>query len=824
MNRQKQLSAPDFLIGGGEMGGLIAAKDWSMHPLGPIDSWPQSLKISLGICLRSPLPTAIYWGKKLHILHNDAWRPIFDNKYRAALGRPAKEVWAGRWKVIGPAALKVYKHGKGSLSENMYLPMSRNGLNEECYFNYACSPIYGEDKKIGGLLNTGHETTQRLLAERRHRVARRLYEKTFGAESPEAACIHISNLLSEGPYDVPFALFYLLNPDKASLRLAASTSIDSEHPVAMQKIDLKKKNNIFPFARVFQTGKQQITAGLDTKYSLPGGAWEENSREAALIPIRNGGNELYGVLVLGISPRLVYDTFYKEFFKQLAEQTAFAVGAAYDLRRKLTMESRENETRRQLQAALSSNLVGVWTWDIPENRVYADQNLAYQLGIDNSRPDAGVPASAFLESIHSADKMRINKNISEAVSKTKRFEAEYRLFNRNKELRWVISRGKVETGPDGKAVRFSGVTVDITNHKNTEIELAATEHMFSALFQSSIIGVAVASVDGRLHEANETFLRMFGYTKRDLSKGLTSEMITPPSSRDVTSLIYRELRKKGEADPIEKEFRRKDGSIIPTLVGAVMIPDSNDRFIAFILDISEQKQLLELNKAKDEFIAIASHQLRTPATGVKQYLGMLLEGYAGDIKDSQREILNIAYQSNERQLTIVNDLLRVAQADAHEVKLKRVPTNIVTLIKNVVEEQSPKFTLKNQKVSFSPRRQEVKCLCDPYHIRMVLENIIDNAHKYTPENKQVKISLSSNSKTITVKIKDEGVGIRKKDLPKLFQKFSRINNPLSMAAGGTGLGLYWVNKIITLHGGTVLVSSKHKKGSEFVITLPVGVT
>lgn len=807
------------------MGRLIAKKDWSKHPLGPIEEWPEGLKTPLATCLHSSVPMAIYWGKDMHVLYNDAWCPLFGKQHPGAFGSPARSAWGEGWKIIRPALQKVQSRKKGVVAENIYLPVPRKGFTEECYFDYAFSPIFGDNQKVSGILNVGQNITKRLLAERRNRIHRRLYEKTFNAESPQAACIHISNVLSESPQDVPFALFYLINGSKTSLRLVASTLIDTDNPLAVANIDLEKGNQHLPFNIAVNTNEPQIIRTPSAKYNLPGGPWEESSRQVVMLPFsRPRSNETYGVLLLGISPRLVYDTFYSGFFKQLAEQTAFTVGSAYDLRRKLTLESRESETRKQLQAALSSNLVGVWTWDLPENRVYADQNLSYQLGIDNPHPEEGVPASAFLDPIHKEDKARVKKQIREAVSKINRFEAEYRLLSRDKQLRWVISRGKVEAGQNGKATRFSGITVDITDHKNTELELATTEHMFSALFQSSIIGVEVGSIDGHILEANQTFLKMFGYTKRDLAKGLHSDMITPPRSKSTASLIYRELRKKGELEPVEEEYMRKDGTIIPVLVGAVTIPDSPGRFIAFMLDISEQKQLLALNKAKDEFISIASHQLRTPATGVKQYLGMLIEGYAGEIKGSQKQILKTAYQSNERQLTIVNDLLRVAQADASEVKLTRHQTDLVPLIKDVVSEQQSKFAAKDQSVSFTTGRGKAYGMFDSFQLRMAFENIIDNAHKFSLEGRKIDVRLSATAKTVTVRIKDQGVGIRKKDLPRLFRKFSRIDNPLSMSAGGTGLGLYWVKKIIELHGGTIAATSQYGKGSEFVITLPAGVT
>lgn len=239
--------------------------------------------------------------------------------------------------------------------------------------------------------------------------------------------------------------------------------------------------------------------------------------------------------------------------------------------------------------------------------------------------------------------------------------------------------------------------------------------------------------------------------------------------------------------------------------------------------IEEQRvsELIAVNKAKDEFISVASHQLRTPATGVKQYIGMVLEGYAGDITDAQRDMLSKAYESNERQLQIVSNLLRVAQVDAGKVILRRANVDVVQLIEDIIREQQTKFNQRNQKVTLSKQKQSTLIHIDKSHFRMVLENIIDNASKYSPENTTVHVSIDATARQVRIKIKDEGVGIKEGDQDRLFEKFFRIDNPLSTLVGGTGLGLYWAKKIVDLHEGEIRVESDEGKGTAFIITMPV---
>jgi signal transduction histidine kinase len=232
------------------------------------------------------------------------------------------------------------------------------------------------------------------------------------------------------------------------------------------------------------------------------------------------------------------------------------------------------------------------------------------------------------------------------------------------------------------------------------------------------------------------------------------------------------------------------------------------------------QHLIELNQAKDEFISVASHQLRTPATGVKQYIGMLLEGMLGELTDSQRAVLLRAYESNERQLKIVSDLLKVARVDAGKVMLKKTETDLNQLMTDVIREETEIMKKRRQRIRFTPAPAPAVAQIDRDTVRMVLENLIDNASKYSGEGTTIQAVVTAEPRSVKLRVKDEGVGIGEDDMGRLFEKFSRIHNPLSAQADGSGLGLYWAKKIIDLHGGTIQVESKVNQGTAFSIDLP----
>lgn len=226
----------------------------------------------------------------------------------------------------------------------------------------------------------------------------------------------------------------------------------------------------------------------------------------------------------------------------------------------------------------------------------------------------------------------------------------------------------------------------------------------------------------------------------------------------------------------------------------------------------------EVEKAKDEFLGLATHQLQTPLTGVKLQLGVLQEGYYGKLLDEQLNAVNEADDANEREIRIVQDLLNVAHADSGRMVLKKAETNLKELVANIVKEQSSTITQRKQTVALHAKNVVVPV--DAHRIRMAIENLLSNASKYTPDGGTLEVEVSETSNEAKVRVSDTGVGIDKKDITKLFGKFTRLDNPLSQVRGGTGLGMYLVRKIVDLHGGSIDVQSEVGKGSTFTIILP----
>lgn len=297
------------------------------------------------------------------------------------------------------------------------------------------------------------------------------------------------------------------------------------------------------------------------------------------------------------------------------------------------------------------------------------------------------------------------------------------------------------------------------------------------------------------------------------------KMIHPDDHQKVTRFLNK-ASKNGSSFGFDHRIITRDNVVRYVHSDGQSMVNSGGKLVKMIgtaHDITETKRL---DDAKSEFVSLASHQLRTPATGVKQYLGMLLDGYTGKLTSRQHDFLQTAYDSNERQLHIINDLLQVAQVDTEKMQLHYSEINLVALLHSIIDEQKPNFTTKNQSIVFSSRYKKLYIAVDERRLRMALENIIDNAHKYTPERKNVTVRLQKQSDTVLIRVIDEGIGIAMKDLHKVFEKFSRLSPPDASHQEGSGLGLYWAKRVVEFHGGTITIQSKPNKGTTFTVSLP----
>lgn len=349
--------------------------------------------------------------------------------------------------------------------------------------------------------------------------------------------------------------------------------------------------------------------------------------------------------------------------------------------------------------------------------------------------------------------------------------------------------------------------------------------------------------DNPIVYCNDAFIKLTGYSKKDIIGSNCRFLQGDETDPQEIDKLRKGIASETDVNVVIKNYT-KNGKSFWNNLQVSPVYDNNgvvSRFIGLQTDVTdrieqeralakanqlqmekrvlalERERLLKVNEAKDDFIAVASHQLRTPATNVKQYLGMLREGMLGEFADAQRDAIDVAYKNNDRQLHIIDDLLRIARIDTGKVLLIKKNTDMAGLLRDVAKTFEFRLMNSNQKIKLSVPAKPIQLSIDYDLVFTALENLIDNSIKYSNEPGTIHLKLKANQRTVSVEITDSGIGMSKPDLDKVFQKFVRANTESNRNIGGTGLGLYWVKSVLDMHDARISVKSELTVGTTFCI-------
>jgi signal transduction histidine kinase len=342
------LQSPSAVIdevfpGNTEMARRMSELDWSRTPLGPVESWPQSLRTSVSTCLDCAFPIILWWGPELTILYNDEYRPMLGPaKHPAALGERGAKVWAEIWDVIEPMLSQVMERGQPTRSRDLLLHIDR-GYPEEAYFSFSYSPIHAEGGKVGGVFCPVIETTEKVIGERRLRTLRDLAARCKGVLSEEAAYDSAATVLAANPHDVPFALLYRVDDQRSLAVLKAAAGIAPGSAASPHRVALDAdRDGAWSLSTVARSGQPAVVEILPVdREALPTGAWKVAPRKAMVLPVMLPGQDYpRAILVAAVSPMRALDADYRTFFGLVATQIASGVADAQAL----------EEERRRVEA------------------------------------------------------------------------------------------------------------------------------------------------------------------------------------------------------------------------------------------------------------------------------------------------------------------------------------------------------------------------------------------------------------------------------------------------------------------------------------------
>jgi len=523
--------------------------------------------------------------------------------------------------------------------------------------------------------------------------------------------------------------------------------------------------------------------------------------------------------------------------RKLAEQERAAA-----LSREQAARLQAEETAKALQSAndqitniLESITDAFIAVDLNWKYTYVNQKAIELLG----RPKAELIGKKIWDIFPGAVDLPFYKMASKALAEkvTIEYEEFVPLWNKWLKMRFYPS----DSG-------LSGYIQDVTDRKETEAALKASEEKLRMLAEANLIGIIFGDVNGGIIEANDEFLRIVGYTREQLQRGeLNSIDITPPEYQSLDKKGMAEGQATGACTPYEKELWRRDGSRIPVLIGYVLLAQKRQESVAFILDLTVGKQLerelqdraqelARANRIKDEFLGTLSHELRTPLNAMLGW-AQLLRNRKFDEKTTVRALETI--DRNTRSLaTLIEDLLDVSQIITGKLSLNLRWVDVISTVEAAIDTLAPAIAAKNIEMvtDFDPTVGRI--FGDAGRLQQVAWNLLSNAIKFTPDGGQVKVGVRKMERTfaheesaccknlspasVEIEVSDTGQGISEEFLPHVFERFSQADSSIRRSYNGLGLGLALVRHFVEMHGGTVQAESAGKgKGSRFLVKLPI---
>ena len=483
--------------------------------------------------------------------------------------------------------------------------------------------------------------------------------------------------------------------------------------------------------------------------------------------------------------------------------------------RRLESELRAREEQTAL--ALLGAEDGLWDWDLRTDAVYYSPRWLAMVGYGSG--ELAADHATFTTLVHPEDMPRVQRALHAYLhGKTSFYHVQFRMRHRDGHWIHVLARGAAARAADGTPVRMVGTHLDLSDRVHMEERLRQAEARFRAIVEQSVQGFYQATPDGRLLVANAALARMLGYDSAEQllneGEGAWDRFHVDPKRRDE---YIRQMHSGCSVSGFESALRRRDNRVIwvSENARAVFDPDGSCRYCeAFVDDITARKEAEQL---KADFVSFVTHQLRTPLAGIRWMLELAMEG---TLPEEPASYVRDAYASAGRLIALVNDLLDVARLESGRLTSTAVPTDFVSLVGDVVRDVQPIADARHQTLTVS-RRQIPRVLADPQLTHQAVLNLVSNALKYTPDGGAVSLDHWTDGRLISFEVRDTGIGIPEASRQRLFEKFFRAENAMTIDTEGTGLGLYLVRLIAERSGGEVTCTSQEGHGSTFTMTLPV---
>ncbi len=511
-----------------------------------------------------------------------------------------------------------------------------------------------------------------------------------------------------------------------------------------------------------------------------------------------------------------------------------------EIAKHLAGEEKLREREQQLRLALGASKAGLWFWDLTTKEVtWSDESYAV-FGIE---PGSRVPSfDLWLGFLHSEDRDRVERELETALAEHKEFKTEHRIVWPDGEVRRILVRGTTAFNSHGHAVSMSGINLDVTEFRQTEESLYESEERFRQIAENIDAVLWVRNfTNGKLEFFSSGSERLWGIPSENLMSGSAQwfEYIHPDDRAGASALMQEQIT----TNSLDLEYRivTPDGRMRWVRDRAFAVKDRAGvprRIVGFTVDTTERKQSEEIkaallareqearahaeaaNRTKDEFLAIVSHELRSPLNAMLGWARVLRS--EGVDQETHDHAIQVIEQSAEMQSRLIEDLLDSARIASGKLRIESRPVNLLPAIKSAIDTVFQEAERKDILIETELDASTGQVYGDAERLQQIVWNLLANAVKFTPSGGKVFIRLKRETPWATITIRDTGLGIKATDLPHIFDRFQQADSSNTRRAGGLGLGLALVKNLVELHHGTITATSDGENlGSIFTVRLPL---
>jgi PAS domain S-box-containing protein len=842
--RINEAETESFLDAAGETGRLIANKDWSKTSLGPLRDWPASLKTMVGFLLRSPVPIVMLWGERGVMLYNDAYSVFAGARHPQLLGSNVREGWP-EVADFNDNVMRVGLGGGALAYRDQELTLYRHGRPEQVFMNLDYSPVLGDDGRPAGVIAIVVETTERVRANRRREALLKLDAQLRDLADTADVAFVSSELLGHALHAIRVG-YGVLDAQARTIVVERNWSApDFSDVVGLHRFS-HYGSYIDELLRGIAVANYDVET--DARTAARAASFKALRIRAHLdVPVMEDGRAVAEMFVHSAVPRIWTDEEVA-FVRDFAERTHAAIA-----RRAAEQELRASEA--ELRFALKAGRFGAWTLDLTTGDMTTSEICRTNFG---RPPDRPFTYAELRDAVFPDDRERMDRALERSIATGEDYDIEYRAVTPAGETRWVEIRAQPSYDSDGTPLRMAGVSLDITERRKADAELAHTAERLRLAIENAEVGFwDVDPIAGTLVWPSRT-KAMFGIspdapvTMKDFYDGLH------PGDRRATSDAY-----AAAADPLcravyDVEYRtigKEDNVIRWVAAKGRGIFDEAGRCIRVAgtaMDVTARKhaeeQLRELNETLEVRIAERTAELSAAHEQLRQSqkleaMGSLTGGVAHDFNNlltpivgaldllqrrrlggerEQRLIINAA-QSADRAKTLVQRLLAFARRQPLQsiaVDLRRLVTDMADLVSSTT---GPQIRVVVDVAANLPPAK-----ADPNQLEMALLNLSVNARDAMPDGGTLRISASAHElrageraglisgRYLCLSVADTGRGMDEATLARAVEPFFSTKG----VGKGTGLGLSMVHGLAAQLGGALTIKSKLGLGTNVELWLP----